>query len=478
MKAYEQIRKALRETRFYEDWLEIQDNDFGAPPQRRPWWRLFAGPKASIPPPEAYQPLGEPEDSAEKPPEGKKRPRVIYFSEKQELERVLRQAALRGQVVLKMDQLLEMSFFNILTSANEIIKRKSGPEVERLKNSLLVKGDYARRAAAYEESEAAKGQCLAIADRLNEIHIGLCFAQKKAFQPEPGGRGKKTSSAAEPVYQRQKKERHYLKGIETEDQLKIATLALRAKGQPLSLYGLGEFRKQHEMQARIEAARARRPTAAETRELKNIKIHHLPIDKLAGKIKPGSVDIVLTDPPYQRGDQPLFEALGAFAGRVLKPGGSLVCMAGNMYLPVWINSVLKEKSLNWHFLIHYAFAGPTARLFARSVCVGAKPVLWFVKGQYKGKWINNSVRREGSFDQKYHKWEQSVDGMHAILKRFQPAGQLVCDPFVGGGASAIAAFYEGCHFIGGDIDKTAAETAQGRLCDAAAKTDKTQVTWK
>ena len=153
-------------------------------------------------------------------------------------------------------------------------------------------------------------------------------------------------------------------------------------------------------------------------------------------------------------------------------------MAGNMYLPNWINSILKEKALNWQFLIHYAFNGPTARLFARSVCVGAKPVLWFVKGQYKGKWINNSIRREGSFDQKYHKWEQSVAGMHDLLKRFEPAGQLVCDPFVGGGASAIAALYEGCHFIGGDIDKAAAETTRGRLYEVAAKYDKTQLTWK
>ena len=110
--------------------------------------------------------------------------------------------------------------------------------------------------------------------------------------------------------------------------------------------------------------------------------------------------------------------------------------------------------------------------------MGAKPVLWFVKGQYKGKWINNSIRREGSFDQKYHKWEQSVAGMHDLLKRFEPAGQLVCDPFVGGGASAIAAFYEGCHFIGGDIDKAAAETTRGRLYEAAAKYDKTQLIWK
>ena len=477
MTAYEQIRKALRETRFYEDWLESQDDGFWPLWLKKLWRRLFARQEWAAPP-WAFPPLAkQAEDSAEKRP-AEKRPHVIYFSEKQEKEMALRHAISRARDVLEMDNILKMSFGQVLSAAHEIIMRKSDLSVERLKKDLLAKGHYARRAAALAETEAAKNKCLAISERLNEIHIGLCFVQKKAFQPQPGGRGKKTSSAEEPDYWRQKKERHYLKGIETEDQLKAATQALRERDRPLSLYGLSELRKHHEMKARIDAARARRPTAAETRSLKHIKIHHLPMAKLAGKIKPGSVDILLTDPPYQKGDQKLFEDLGAFAGKVLKPGGSLLCMAGNMYLPVWINSVLKEKALKWHFLIHYAFDGPTARLFARSVCVGAKPVLWFVKGQYKGKWINNSVRREGSFDQKYHKWEQSVEGMHAIWKKFQPAGQLVCDPFVGGGASALAAYHEGCHFIGGDIDKAAADTTQGRLYEAAAKYDKTQLIWK
>ena len=139
-----------------------------------------------------------------------------------------------------------------------------------------------------------------MADKLNALHIKLCFAQKKAFQPQPGGRGK-TVQSLRTVYKEASRERGYLKGIETEAHLDDAVQALREKGRPISLYGIGEFRKDHEMKARIDAARARRPTAAETRKLKNIKIHNLPMAKLAGKIKPGSVDIILTDPPIRRG---------------------------------------------------------------------------------------------------------------------------------------------------------------------------------
>src|SRR5262249_32465256 len=40
-----------------------------------------------------------------------------------------------------------------------------------------------------------------------------------------------------------------------------------------------------------------------------------------------SVDLVFTDPPYLSADLPIYGDLGAFAKRVLKPGGSLVCYA-------------------------------------------------------------------------------------------------------------------------------------------------------
>jgi site-specific DNA-methyltransferase (adenine-specific) len=42
-------------------------------------------------------------------------------------------------------------------------------------------------------------------------------------------------------------------------------------------------------------------------------------------------------------------------------------------------------------------------------------------------------------------------------------GELVCDPFLGGGTTALAALSQGRNFVGADIDPSAIETAQGRL---------------
>ena len=102
-----------------------------------------------------------------------------------------------------------------MATTHEIIRRASLPEVERLKKGLLATANHRRKMAAIADSAAAKAECEAMAERLNEIHISICFAEKQAFEPQPGGRGK-TRSGPERVYEKQRKERHCLKGIDTE----------------------------------------------------------------------------------------------------------------------------------------------------------------------------------------------------------------------------------------------------------------------
>src|SRR5262249_40171246 len=46
----------------------------------------------------------------------------------------------------------------------------------------------------------------------------------------------------------------------------------------------------------------------------------------------GSVDAVITDPPYAEADVPLYAQLAAFAIRVLKPSGWCLTMTGDLYV--------------------------------------------------------------------------------------------------------------------------------------------------
>ncbi len=54
--------------------------------------------------------------------------------------------------------------------------------------------------------------------------------------------------------------------------------------------------------------------------------------ELGAAIPDGSVSLIFTDPPYDRASLPLYSDLGAFAARVLRPGGSLITYVGNLGL--------------------------------------------------------------------------------------------------------------------------------------------------
>ena len=97
------------------------------------------------------------------------------------------------------------------------------------------------------------------------------------------------------------------------------------------------------------------------------------------EILDNSVDLIFTDPPYQRGWLPFYEPLGKIAFRVLKEGGSLVMYAGHYGLPQ-IFDYMENSGLKYWWVIMVKHTGSSARMFHRNVLVTYKPLLWFTKG--------------------------------------------------------------------------------------------------
>jgi len=60
---------------------------------------------------------------------------------------------------------------------------------------------------------------------------------------------------------------------------------------------------------------------------------HGDIAEVGFQIKDNSINWIITDPPYSKEYLPLIETLAIFSSRTLKPGGSLLCMIGQSYLP-------------------------------------------------------------------------------------------------------------------------------------------------
>ena len=82
-------------------------------------------------------------------------------------------------------------------------------------------------------------------------------------------------------------------------------------------------------------------------------------------------------------------------------------------------------------------------------------MLWFVNGDYRGEWIGDVARSDpNDNDKRFHHWGQSESGIAGLLEQFSEPGQLVCDPFLGGGTTAAVALKMGLRFIGSDIDQS------------------------
>ena len=57
-----------------------------------------------------------------------------------------------------------------------------------------------------------------------------------------------------------------------------------------------------------------------------------------------------------------------------------------------------------------------------------------------------------SKDKRYHPTQKPTELVQQLIEMFSEPGQLICDPFLGSGTTAIAAVNSGRHYIGYEID--------------------------
>ena len=162
------------------------------------------------------------------------------------------------------------------------------------------------------------------------------------------------------------------------------------------------------------------------------------------QISDESVDFIITDPPYSREYIPLYGELSKVAARVLKDGGSLVCMVGQSYLP----EIVKElsKSMNYHRCMCYLTFG--------------------------ADWNGNDVMQSPGNDKKFHQWGQSLGGMKDIVERLTNPNDVVLDPFLGGGTTGVTAIMSGRKFIGADIEQKCLDTTLERVKESYGSSER------
>lgn len=172
------------------------------------------------------------------------------------------------------------------------------------------------------------------------------------------------------------------------------------------------------------------------------------------------VDAIITDPPYGGEWLPLYAELGRLAKQALKADGTLAIMTGQAHLLEFGAAVAAHVPYRW--TVAFLHPGPQRRMFAYDVATSWKPVLVF--GGARGFM---DVVTSPAQEKALHDWQQSESGMAALVEQLTKPGDLVCDPFLGVGTTAVVCARLARRFIGCDIDEGAVAIARGRIAEAA-----------
>lgn len=178
-------------------------------------------------------------------------------------------------------------------------------------------------------------------------------------------------------------------------------------------------------------------------------------------MEPGSVDLIMTDPPYKKEFEHLYEEMAEGAKRVLRRGGSLVTLCGHYQLERILPAMGKHLKYRW--IVKLDQPGSFARM-AMGILVTWKPMLWYVNEVFSP--IRNvrdcaiSGKRSKSND---HPWEQDTDYALWGIDNLTDEGQVVFDPFMGTGTTMIACIMRNRVGIGCEIDDKYFDIAKKRI---------------
>lgn len=184
--------------------------------------------------------------------------------------------------------------------------------------------------------------------------------------------------------------------------------------------------------------------------------------EVGNQVADASCVLVFTDPPYDRQSLPMFSDLSAFANRVLVDGGSLITFCGQYVLDDVMRRLSEHLAFFW--ICCCLHSGNTAEMREYGIKVKWKPMLWFVKGQFRRDrttWVDDLVKSEQQ--KTHHAWQQGINEAAYYIAKLSEEGELIADPFCGGGTTAFAAKQSNRKFWTCEVDGASFEIAKERL---------------
>ena len=205
----------------------------------------------------------------------------------------------------------------------------------------------------------------------------------------------------------------------------------------------------------------------------SIQLFHCPFQDLekVARIKPATVNLLLSDIPYAQEFLPQVAELGELAARVLVEGGLFVCMVGQYWLHKVMYSLNQALTYRWEAACVWEGEGVPVHLGGWKCPHGRviskwKPLLVYSKGAYtrKGQWCD--VYPVKGIEKDWHRWQQPLDLFERLVRDFSNPGDLVIDPCGGSFTTPEACLRQNRRCISCDIQKTCVLRGQERLQQA------------
>ena len=300
--------------------------------------------------------------------------------------------------------------------------------IDRLTSLLGVERDDLRESEFIREGEAAKGRKLRMADVIEMgKHPGIYETGKKAGKPY---------------------------GLTDEDVSAVWQKLLDAGDACTSV-------KAAVRELRNEKAARKVKTAKD--ELVEVRLGDFV--EIAKDIPDGSVDIIITDPPYPHEFIGCWSQLSEVAARILKPHGLCIAYSGKLHLDQCMARMGEHLSFYWQ-IVFMQTVMPT--IHPRKVNTKYKPILVFQnvpaggKVQAHDRYFIDVIDGE-KVEKDAHEWQQSADGVEKLIDIFTNVNDMIFEPFSGGGTTALVARRMNRRCIACEIDKKAYQGSVARV---------------
>lgn len=221
----------------------------------------------------------------------------------------------------------------------------------------------------------------------------------------------------------------------------------------------------------------------------NYKLYQGDCLEVMKDIEDGSVDLILTDPPYKtitggdsngvnserpkgmlQGNRKLFQHQNVKISswmpeiyRVLKEGNHCYIFTNSLNLQEMLNEATKA-GFKLHNLLVWEKNNCTPSQYYMKNC---EYILFLRKG--KAKWINNigdskTVHKFNNIiGNKLHPTEKPVDLLEYYLLNSSEPNDVVLDPFMGSGSTGVAALNTNRNFIGIELNENYFNIAKERV---------------